>query len=98
MSSSEEAKLKTRIRKDLTVRGIWYTNIANGVLGSIPGDPDIIACHDGRMIAIEGKAPRGAKRAQQTDRKALIEACGGHYYFVRNWEQYLLMLEKEGII
>lgn len=98
MSSSEEARLKTRIRKDLMERGIWYTNIANGVLGSIPGDPDIIACHDGHMIAIEGKAPRGAKRAQQIDRKALIEACGGHYYFIRNWEQYLIMLEKEGII
>lgn len=97
MSSSEEARLKSKIRKDLTERGIWYTNIANGVLGSIPGDPDIIACHDGRMIAIEGKAPRGAKRAQQTDRKALIEKCGGHYYFIRNWEQYQIMLKKEGI-
>lgn len=97
MSSSEEARLKTRIRKDLTARGIWFTNIANGVLGSIPGDPDIILCHDGQMIAIEGKAPRGAKRAQQNDRKALLESCGGHYYFVRNWEQYQIMLKKEGI-
>lgn len=97
MSSSEEAKLKTRIRKDLTGRGIWWTNIANGVLGSIPGDPDMILCHDGQMIAIEGKAPRGAKRAQQMDRKALLESCGGHYYFIRNWEQYQIMLKKEGI-
>lgn len=97
MSSSEEARLKTRIRKDLAGRGIWFSNIANGVLGSIPGDPDIILCHDGQMIAIEGKAPRGAKRAQQMDRKALLESCGGHYYFVRNWEQYQIMLKKEGI-
>lgn len=97
MSSSEEAKLKTRIRKDLTGRGIWWTNIANGVIGSIPGDPDIILCYDRRMIAIEGKAPRGAKRAQQMDRKALLESCGGHYYFIRNWEQYQIMLKKEGI-
>ena len=97
MSSSEEARLKTRIRKDLAGRGIWYTNIANGVLGSIPGDPDMILCHNGQMIAIEGKAPRGAKRAQQMDRKALLESCGGHYYFVRNWEQYQIMLKKEGI-
>ena len=97
MSSSEEARLKARIRKDLTGRGIWWTNIVNGVIGSIPGDPDMILCYDGQMIAIEGKAPRGAKRAQQMDRKALLESCGGHYYFVRNWEQYQIMLKKEGI-
>ena len=97
MSSSEEARLKTRIRKDLAGRGIWFTNIANGVIGSIPGDPDIILCHEGQMIAIEGKAPRGAKRAQQNDRKALLESCGGHYYFIRNWEQYQRMLKEEGI-
>ena len=97
MSSSEEARLKARIRKDLAGRGIWYTNIANGVIGSIPGGPDRILGYDGRMIAIEGKAPGGAKRAQQNDRKALIEACGGHYYFIRNWEQYLRMLKEEGI-
>lgn len=97
MSSSEEARLKARIRKDLAGRGIWYTNIVNGVPGSIPGDPDIILCQPGRMIAIEGKAPRGSTRAKQKERQELIEACGGHYYFIRNWTQYQRMLKEEGI-
>lgn len=92
-----EADLKTRIRKDLKGRGIWFTNIANGVLGSIPGDPDIILCHRGQIIAIEGKSPRGAKREQQIERQTLFEACGGHYYYVRNWEQYQILLRNEGI-
>ena len=92
-----EADLKTRIRKDLTGRGIWWTNIANGVLGSIPGDPDIIFCHEGHMVAIEGKAPQGSKRVLQGERRDLILACGGSYYFIRNWEQYERMLKDEGI-
>lgn len=97
MPPSDEARLKTRIREDLTRRGIWWTNIPNGVIGSIPGDPDLILCHEGHLIAIEGKAPRGAKRALQDTRRALIEANGGSYFLVRNWEQYQIMLKNEGI-
>lgn len=97
MPPSSEARLKARIRDDLTGRGIWWTNIPNGVVGSIPGDPDMLMCHDGHMIAIEGKSPSGAKRGLQKDRQALIEKCGGSYHVVRNWEQYLMMLKKEGI-
>lgn len=95
--STYEGTLKKRIRDDLWSRGIWVSNIANGVVGSIPGDPDMVACYNGHLIAIEGKAPSGSIRHLQRTRQRIIEGNGGSYYYIRNWDQYQDMLKKEGI-
>lgn len=89
--------MKKKIRDDLWARGIWFSNIAQGGEGAIPGDPDLIMCFNGRLIAIEGKSPIGGKRALQHTRQALLEQNGGKYYTIRNWEQYQRLLKSEGI-
>lgn len=51
------------------------------------GVPDIVACKDGRFIAIECKSSIGKlSRIQEYEREKILKA-GGTYYVINNVEQ-----------
>lgn len=58
MRRSREKEIEKAILDMLAMMGAWVFKV-HGHLGQKPGVPDIIACLDGRFIAIEVKAPAG---------------------------------------
>lgn len=69
MAATPEGKVKSRVKKVLTLHGAYYhLPVMNGM-----GAPslDFVCCHTGRYFAIETKA--GNK--QMTDRQAMTAAA-----------------------
>lgn len=88
-----EGLLKTRIRKKLTDEGIFWSSIQGGP-GSKPGDPDLIACINGRFIGIEVKTAGGRQSPIQRRRQEQIEQSNGIYKIVRNMEELQEILDE----
>lgn len=88
-----EGLLKTRIRKKLTDEGIFWSSIQGGP-GSKPGDPDLIACIDGRFIGIEVKTAGGRQSPIQKRRQEQIEQSKGIYRIIRSMEELQEMLDE----
>lgn len=78
MAQTPESKVKAAIKKWLSIRGIWSCMPIGTGFGA-SGVPDFICCWDGKLLAIEAKAP--GKRANTTvlQDKQLerIKAAGG---------------------
>ena len=73
-----EAKVKAKVTQALRGLGVYYfTPVANPVYGK-RGVPDIIACIDGRFVAIECKAGKGVLTTLQDRALDHITACGGY--------------------
>jgi hypothetical protein len=88
MARGPEAVVKDAVKKELTARGIWYyMPVQNGM--GVVGIPDFICCWQGRMLAIETKAPgkRGNTTANQDRHIANIQAAGGIALVVDDIEQ-----------
>lgn len=91
-----EARILERCLDALAVAKIWHLRIdqsgkvvggAEGkrlVSGSHTGLSDIIACHEGRLLSIEVKAPGGRLSALQRNRLRDIIAAGGRGCVVVN--------------
>lgn len=78
MATTPEGKVKNAVRRLLKKHGIWhYMPMQNGF--GMVGIPDLICCWDGRMLAIETKAPgkRNNTTPNQQKRLAEIEEAGG---------------------
>jgi Holliday junction resolvase len=78
MGMTPEGKVKNAVKKLLKQHGIYfYMPVQNGM--GVVGIPDIIACWDGRFLAIETKAPgkRNNTTANQDVQLALISGAGG---------------------
>lgn len=80
--TTPESKLKSDIKAYLKANGIYWAMVQGGAF-SKPGDPDIIACVNGRFLAIEGKTYEGSMRPLQEVRKQQIETSGGVYLIAR---------------
>ena len=78
MARTPEAAVKAAVKKYLAERGIWWTMPVTGGYGA-SGVPDILACADGRFVAIETKAPGRIKNTtamQKLQIEAIIAAGG----------------------
>lgn len=73
-----EGRVKDAVKRLLKSRGIYYYMPMNNGMGRV-GAPDFICCWDGRMLAIETKAPgkRGNTTPNQERELAAIRAAGG---------------------
>ena len=71
-----EAKVKADAKKLLAAEGVYYF-MPPGVGYGRSGIPDIIACVNGRFLAVECKACKGKPTALQSRELALIAAAGG---------------------
>lgn len=83
-----EATIQRAIIKALRERGIYVFHALNAEAGT----PDLIACVDGRFIALEVKAPKGRVSAIQRHRMEQIQAAGGIAVVVRSVEDALATL------
>lgn len=71
-----EAKVKAKVKRVLDTFGAYYFSPATGGYGR-SGVPDIIACYNGRFIAIEVKAGDNEPTALQQRELARIKERGG---------------------
>ena len=73
---AQEKLFENKIKRFLTDRGIWYVKyFANRMTKS--GIPDILACVDGRFVAIEVKADKGRPSELQLWNIEQIKKSGG---------------------
>jgi len=78
MALTPEGKVKAAVKKLLKQHKVYYyMPVQNGM--GVVGIPDIIACWDGRFLAIETKAPGKKKNttANQDMQLMLIDEAGG---------------------
>jgi len=91
MATTPESKVKKAVRVLLDDLGIYhFMPPANGF--GRAGIPDIVGCMDGRFIAIECKAGKGATTALQDRELNAILNHGGTVFIAR--EHNLLELKQ----
>ena len=71
-----EAKVKEKVKKQLTQLGIYYTMPVSGGYG-YSGVPDILACYKGRFVGIECKAKGNKPTLLQSKHIERIKLAGG---------------------
>jgi len=74
--TTPEKKIKDKVRKLLTESGVYNFMPATHGYGR-SGVPDIIACINGKFLAIETKAGKGTTTALQKRELDLIRKSGG---------------------
>lgn len=93
LESSIKAEIKTFIE-----RNGWYWCAVKGGAYSKPGDPDIVACIDGRFVGIEGKTSTGTLAVQQAKRGRQIKSAGGIYLKTRSLDELRSQLRELGLL
>lgn len=73
-----ESKIKKQIKEYIRKVGGYITPIPGGAYGD-NGAPDLVACINGRFVAIEAKAGQGEQSPWQKLRQKQIENAGGVY-------------------
>ena len=95
MASTPEGKVKTAIKKYLkSLPNTWfYMPVQNGM--GVIGIPDIIACIDGKFLAIETKAPGKEKTVTANQQMQIdgILAANGHALVTSSVEHLVLYLK-----
>ena len=89
---AREAAVVNACTRLLKKRGAWHMNVHGAGTGR-NGLPDLIACHHGRFIAIECKAPRGRIRPLQQHELDRITSAGGHAIVARTTTQLADILD-----
>lgn len=90
--------MKAGVKKTLTSLGAWfYMPVQNGM--GVVGIPDIIACIDGRLVAIETKAPGKRKNVtpNQANQLNAILAAGGVSLVIDDPADLLPLLDLHGV-
>ena len=96
--TKSEAKIMKEVRIFLTKNGIYWSNLPAGSPGHKKGDPDTIACINGRYVAMEGKKRTGQQSARQKEVGQLIRDSGGIYAIIRSIDDVkdiIRSIEKE---
>ena len=95
MSTTPEAKVKSKIVKLLKQYGAYYFFPATHGYGR-SGVPDIVCCVNGKFVAIECKAGSNKPTALQKREIAAIQTARGHAMVVNETNQDVLeILLKE---
>lgn len=72
-----EYRIVQNIKKLIKSRGGWCVKIHGGPYQDA-GTPDILACYEGRFIAVEVKTSRGVTRPEQKVTQRAITGAGGY--------------------
>jgi hypothetical protein len=83
-----EALLTRSVRSLLNAARIFHWKVWQG-MGSVPGVPDILGVHKGRMIAIELKAPKGTVSPAQQEFIDRINEAGGLAFVARSLDDVI---------
>jgi Holliday junction resolvase len=90
-----EKNFENKIKKFLKDRGCWYVKyFANRNTRS--GVPDILACVNGRFVAIEVKAENGKPTELQKWNVEQIKSSGGiaMILYPQDWERFAAMIDE----
>lgn len=93
----KEKTIERQIRNYLTQIGAWHIK-THGNMFSRAGTPDILACVNGRFVAIEVKRPGGVISELQKANIELIRKVGGVAFIAYSVEDVERNLQKEHII
>jgi len=88
--ATPESKVKAKIHAMLKAHGAYAVNYIGGVSAN-NGTPDILACLNGRFIAIEAKAGKNKPTDLQTLNLKRIDEAGGLALVIN--EENLIVLE-----
>ena len=91
-SVKSEAEIMHDIRRYLTKSGYYWSNLPAGVTGHRQGDPDMVACIEGRYVALEGKTAVGRQSPRQKEVERLVTEAGGIYAVVRSVEDVVKLI------
>lgn len=87
-----EKQIQNKIIKYLNANGYYYAKI---IVASRSGVPDIIACVQGRFVAIEVKSGGNKLTKLQQFNRDLIEQSGGIYITAYSLSDVIEALNKE---
>ena len=76
LGTPTEAEITAAVRDYLRLVGAWELKVLGG-LGQRPGVPDVLACVQGRFVAIEVKRPGRRPTPRQAAELEAIRAAGG---------------------
>lgn len=93
MVPTPESVLKRDIKDYLKSIGAYWSMVAGGAFAKT-GDPDMIACWQGRYYAIEAKTPTGRQSQWQKIRQKQIEEAGGAYILARSVDDVREVIEQ----
>ena len=80
-----EQDIKKAIKDYLTRNGFFWVAVKGGA-HSKPGDPDLVACIEGRFVGLEAKTDEGVVGDVQAMRGVQIRRAGGIWAVVRSVE------------
>lgn len=88
-----EKNLTRRVRAWIDAQaGVWSMKVAGGPLQR-RGIPDILGCRNGRMFAIELKAPKGKTSAIQDVELQRLREAGAHTCVARTLDEVKFFFE-----
>lgn len=97
--SKSEKQVENKIKNYLSSIGAYFEKIHGGSIYQSAGIPDILACINGRFVAIEVKKPNGGEfSALQKLKLRQIEESGGIGIVARSVQEVRDRLERENII
>lgn len=90
-----EKEVENQIKRELERRGAWYVKFHADNF-TPPGVPDLIACVDGKFVAIEVKAPDKLKNVSlpQQIQIANIRRANGIAFVANSLETFTELLDK----
>lgn len=90
---ARESLLQTKALEYLRGQGIYCLNLyGDGRSGK--GKPDVVACIDGRFVALEFKVGANGLQDDQIIHKRRIERSGGVHYTVRTLDEVYHILKE----
>lgn len=92
-----EKRIEHQIRQYLDSLGAWHIK-THGNMFSKAGTPDVLACVNGRFVAIEVKQPGGRVSPLQKAHLKLIRQAGGVAFVAYSLEETKEYLKKFNII
>lgn len=93
---AQEKQFENKIKEFLKEKNIWFVKyFANAFTKS--GIPDILACVNGKFVAIEVKAENGKPSELQLYQQKKIKESGGKAYILypKDFEQFKKEIESE---
>ena len=93
-----EKQVENQIKKWLEKHNYWYFKVHGGAFQKV-GVPDIIACINGKFVAIEVKRPNGGvvSKLQQMQMKKIKEN-GGVVGVARSLDEFLQILKDSELL
>ena len=87
-----EKQLEIKTIKQLRLWGAWVVKIHGHAVGRV-GIPDLLACYNGRFVAIEVKTPKGIVSDVQSLIITKIKRAGGLTFVIRDKSQLVELAE-----